>query len=256
MLARLSGSQVFKQLFNKSNSVSVRDFSSFGSYPIQSKPCGVQEIFLALFMAVKFNSIRFTLLILWLLFFPSCPKKEFVEPAIERVPIKNNIVVHADTVAIRPPVVLIFPSSSLHINTGSTTPEELLTYANTLIGIPYKFASSNPAIGFDCSGFITYVFNHFKIAVPRSSIDFTNVEREIKLTEAKPGDIVLFTGTDSTTREVGHMGIITSTENGEYFFIHSTSGKANGVTISSLSKYYTFRFVKVIRIFPQNDPIY
>jgi len=36
-------------------------------------------------------------------------------------------------------------------------------------------------------------------------------------------------------------------------FIHSSSGKANGVTITPLNDYYKGRFVKVIRIFPQND---
>lgn len=199
--------------------------------------------------------MRLTLLILWLLLFPSCPQKEFVEPATITVPVIKNIVVPNDTVLIQPPAAPTIIYGFRNINIGSTTPEELLAFANTLIGIPYKYASTNPAIGFDCSGFITYVFNHFKIVVPRSSIDFTNVEREISLPEAKPGDIVLFTGTDTTTRQVGHMGIITSNENKEYFFIHSSSGKANGVTISSLSKYYTFRFVKVIRIFQQNDPV-
>lgn len=194
------------------------------------------------------------LLALWLLFFPSCPKKEFVEPEIP-APAKK-IVITEDTVVATvnpPPVVSTIPYASQHINTGSTTPEELLAYAKTLIGIPYRHASIDPAVGFDCSGFITYVFKHFNITVPRSSIDFTNVEREIGKDHAKPGDIVLFTGTDSTTREVGHMGIITSKENGEYYFIHSTSGKANGVTITALNKYYSSRFVKFIRIFPQND---
>jgi cell wall-associated NlpC family hydrolase len=193
------------------------------------------------------------LLILWLLIFPSCPQKEFVEPETITEPDINNIIEHVtDTVAAPPPPVSIF---TYDINTGSTTPGELLAYANTLVGIPYRYASTNPANGFDCSGFITYVFNHFNITVPRSSIDFTNVEREISFAEAKPGDIVLFTGTDSTSREVGHMGIITSTENGEYYFIHSSSGKANGVTITLLNNYYSFRFVKVIRIFPQNDTV-
>ena len=167
--------------------------------------------------------MRLTLIILWLLLFPSCPQKELVEPATVTEPIITEIIEHTtDTVVAPPPPVSIF---TYDINTGSTTPEELLNYANTLIGVPYKYASTNPAVGFDCSGFITYVFNHFKITVPRSSIDFTNVKREISLAEAKPGDIVLFTGTDSTSREVGHMGIITSTKNGEYNFIHSSSGK-------------------------------
>jgi cell wall-associated NlpC family hydrolase len=210
-------------------------------------------------MTIKFNSIQLILVILWLVLFPSCPQKEFVKPAtkpemvISNVVPNDTVVTSHDTVITPSPAVPIIPYSSHHINTGSTTPQELLAYANTLIGIPYKYASTDPSIGFDCSGFITYVFNHFKIAVPRSSIDFTNVEREIKPGEAKPGDIVLFTGTDTTTREVGHMGILTSTENEDYYFIHSTSGKANGVTISPLNKYYALRFVKIIRIFPQND---
>jgi len=210
-------------------------------------------------MTIKFNSIQLTLVILWLLLLPFCPQKKFVEPATETEAVINNVVqidtvvTNHDTVINHPPVAPIIPYSSNHINTGFTTPQELLAYANTLIGIPYKYASTDPSIGFDCSGFITYVFNHFKIAVPRSSIDFTNVEREIKPSEAKPGDIILFTGTDTTTREVGHMGILTSTENGDYYFIHSTSGKANGVTISPLNNYYALRFIKIIRIFPQND---
>ena len=135
-----------------------------------------------------------------------------------------------------------------YINPGRTQADELVNYAETLIGTPYLYGSVDPEKGFDCSGFITYVFNHFKIAVPRSSEGFTSVEREIRLNQAKRGDIILFTGTDSTNRVVGHMGIITSGENGAEF-IHSTSGKAYGVTKTPLNKYYQGRFVKVIRIF-------
>lgn len=145
------------------------------------------------------------------------------------------------------------PRPSQKINTGTTTPGELLDFAKTLIGIPYKYGSTDPTTGFDCSGFLTYTFNHFHITVPRSSIDFTYAGKTINLTTAKPGDLVLFTGTDSANRVVGHIGIITSYEKGVYNFIHSTSGKAMGVTISVLSKYYAARFVKAVRIFPEND---
>lgn len=141
----------------------------------------------------------------------------------------------------------------VEIQTGNTTPQELLAFAETIMGTPYKYGSIDPSQGFDCSGFITYVFGHFSIAVPRSSIGFTNAEREIDLTKAKPGDIILFTGTDSTIREAGHMGIITSAEDKNYQFIHSSSGKANGVTITPLNPYYMGRFIKVIRVFKQND---
>jgi cell wall-associated NlpC family hydrolase len=132
--------------------------------------------------------------------------------------------------------------------TKDSLPGQLVAYAKTLIGTPYKYASANPKTGLDCSGFITCVFNHFNIAVPRSSVDFTDYGKTIMSAEAKPGDLILFTGTDSAIRIVGHMGIIVSNENGKINFIHSSSGKIYGVTISAMSSYYKGRFVKVIRV--------
>ena len=134
------------------------------------------------------------------------------------------------------------------IATGNVHPEAVVAFAESLMGTPYKYASTDPAAGFDCSGFITYVFNHFGIQVPRSSIDFTNVGTEVSPKYAKRGDIILFTGTDSTERFVGHMGIVISNQNGDLQFIHSSSGKAYGVTVSPLEGYYRGRFVKVIRV--------
>jgi len=129
-------------------------------------------------------------------------------------------------------------------------PDSIVAFARTLIGVPYLYASTDPAMGFDCSGFITFVFNHFSIAVPRSSVDFTNYGKELSLSAAKPGDLILFTGTDSTVRIVGHMGIVENVADDQLRFIHSTSGKGKGVVITPFEKYYQSRFVKVIRILP------
>ena len=125
-----------------------------------------------------------------------------------------------------------------------------VNYAKTLIGTPYVYGSVDPSKGLDCSGFVNCVSNHFGIKVPRSSVDFTNVGTAIETSEAKPGDLILFTGTDASKRVVGHIGIVTGNENGELEFIHSSSGKAQGVTISELSDHYKERLMKVIRIFP------
>ncbi|MES2807286.1 MAG: C40 family peptidase [Bacteroidota bacterium] len=141
----------------------------------------------------------------------------------------------------------------LSVITGKTTPDQLIGFARTLTGIPYKYGSTDPRQGFDCSGFITHVFNHFSILVPRSSVDFTHTGREIDLKKAKPGDLILFTGTDSTIRVVGHMGILVTSPKEGLKFIHSTSGKAYGVTETPLNTYYMGRFMKVIRIFGKND---
>jgi cell wall-associated NlpC family hydrolase len=146
------------------------------------------------------------------------------------------------------PTLTELPKDS--IQTGKIKPKKLVEYAKTLLGTPYLYGSADPSKGFDCSGFITHVFNHFHIKVPRSSVDFTNVGKMVVPKKAKAGDLILFTGTDSTIKRVGHMGIIVSNDDGELKFIHSTSGKAKGVVITPLEKYYKSRFVKIIRVFP------
>ena len=141
------------------------------------------------------------------------------------------------------------PDNANHINDGKVSPQVVVAFAKTLIGTPYLYGSVDPAKGFDCSGFITYVFTHFDITVPRSSIDFTNRGKEVSTTAAKEGDLILFTGTDSAERVVGHMGIVVSNTD-TLRFIHATSGKQYGVTITALTPYYKGRYVKTIRVFP------
>ena len=136
------------------------------------------------------------------------------------------------------------------IQTGAVHPQALVEFAQTLIGTPYLYGSVDPNKGFDCSGFITYVFKHFNVKVPRSSVEFTDVGKEVNYQVSKPGDLILFTGTDSTIRVVGHMGIVVSNENNKIRFIHSTSGKQYGVTVTELSPYYMSRFVRIARVFP------
>jgi cell wall-associated NlpC family hydrolase len=159
-------------------------------------------------------------------------------------------VQRADT--IKRDTVIRTSVSSGQIDTKNVHPNEVVEFAKTLIGIPYKYGSTDPKAGFDCSGFITYVFTHFNVIVPRSSIDFTDVGKDIPMEHAVPGDLILFTGTDSSEKFVGHMGMIVSNENGNVSFIHSTSGKQYGVTITPMSDYYRSRYMKTIRIFPEN----
>jgi|SRR5215203_911771 len=161
---------------------------------------------------------------------------------------KDSAVLIVDTV--KQDSVLV-PAAQIHTN--NVNPQQVVDFAKTLIGVPYKYASTDPKAGFDCSGFITYVFSHFNIIVPRSSIDFTSVGKEISSAEAKPGDLILFTGTDSTEKFVGHMGLVVTNQNNQLEFIHSTSGKKYGVTITPFSDYYHSRYMKTIRIFPQNN---
>lgn len=125
---------------------------------------------------------------------------------------------------------------------------QLIGFAKKLIGVPYRYASSNPNRGFDCSGFVNYVFESCGIDVPRSSPEFVHTGKPVALSEAKVGDVLIFTGSNPKIRRVGHVGIIYSIDGDDIKFIHSSSGKANGVTVTALEGYYKTRFIKAVSI--------
>jgi len=125
----------------------------------------------------------------------------------------------------------------------------LLEFAKSMIGIPYRYASSNPKRGFDCSGFVSYVFQNFGFKVPRSSREFASRGEAKNLEDAQIGDVILFTGTNSRVRRIGHVGIVYSIDGDEIKFIHSSSGSKKGVTITSLNEgFYKKRFMKIVSI--------
>jgi cell wall-associated NlpC family hydrolase len=125
---------------------------------------------------------------------------------------------------------------------------EIIRFAKKLLGTPYRFASSNPIKGFDCSGFVNYVYKNFKINLPRSSVGFGALGTGLKPAEFKVGDVLVFYGFKNKTH-VGHVGIICEADGMNSRFIHSSSGKAQGVIISNLnSEMYTRRFYKCVDV--------
>ena len=153
----------------------------------------------------------------------------------------------ANSSTIRSSVIIKNRVPARTINTKSISADDVVTFAETLIGIKYKYGSVIKENGFDCSGFINYVFNHFNIPVPRISSDFTNAGKEVPIKESKRGDLILFTGSNANSGVVGHMGIVTQNKNGQLEFIHASESR--GVMISGMNAYFVLRFVKVNRIF-------
>jgi hypothetical protein len=161
---------------------------------------------------------------------------------------KLNTTETTTNTAIRSEVVIKKKVPERLIETKKVSPFDLINFAETLIGVQYKYGSMIKDKGFDCSGFVNYVFNHFNISVPRSSLDFTNAGEEIPIENSNPGDIILFTGRDAQSGVVGHIGIITENKNGDVKFIHASESR--GVIISQMNSYFLPRFVKVNRLFP------
>ncbi|GGG95450.1 hypothetical protein GCM10007422_06260 [Pedobacter zeae] len=133
-------------------------------------------------------------------------------------------------------------------NSPAKQSESLIDFAKSMLGIPYRYATSNPKVGFDCSGFVSYVFSNFGFKVPRSSREFSYVGKETSLENAKVGDVLIFTGSNSRIRRIGHVGIVYSIDENGIKFIHASSGKAHQVTITDLDGHYKARFMKIVSI--------
>lgn len=134
----------------------------------------------------------------------------------------------------------------------TTVRDSIVDYAKTFLGTPYKYANASPSTGFDCSGFTWFVFNHFNVAIPRSSKDYATIGKTATLETCHKGDIILFTGTNPKERRVGHVGIVISNPGEPLQFIHSSSSDNHfGVVITDYyNSKYPARFMGVRSVLP------
>lgn len=128
--------------------------------------------------------------------------------------------------------------------------DSIIVYAKQYLGIPYLYAGNDPKKGFDCSGFVNYIFKNYGITLPRSSSGFKNLGTKLAPEDFKVGDVLVFYGYRNKTI-VGHVGIICEANGMHSKFIHASSGKAGSVTISDLdSDHYSKRYYKCINVLP------
>ena len=110
-------------------------------------------------------------------------------------------------------------------STGVTA-QQVLAYAYQFKGYPYVWGGSNPSTGFDCSGFVQYVYAHFGINLPRTTFEQVNCGTPVSLNNIKPGDLVFEFG---SSEGPNHVGIYIG--NGQMI---DAAGVGQGVTISKL----------------------
>ncbi|MGA9286725.1 MAG: peptidoglycan-binding protein [Anaerobacillus sp.] len=117
-------------------------------------------------------------------------------------------------------------SSSSKVKSVSTSHSSVVSVAKQYIGVPYVWAGTSPS-GFDCSGFLQYVFNKSGDSIPRTVASIWNASDSVSSPSA--GDIVFF---ETYKSGPSHAGIYIG--NGQ--FIHCSS--SYGVTISDMDNTY------------------
>jgi hypothetical protein len=105
----------------------------------------------------------------------------------------------------------------------------IINKAHNYLGVSYRYGQSSEK-GFDCSGFVKYVFKNFGLELPHSSYSLYKISKHIETTEAQSGDLVFFI---TRGKGVSHVGIYL----GNNQFIHSP-GRGRTVSIDSLTAGY------------------
>ncbi|SEE29410.1 C40 family peptidase [Pseudomonas anguilliseptica] len=123
--------------------------------------------------------------------------------------------------------------------------DSILTHGLSLVGTRYRYGGSSVKSGFDCSGFIGYLFKEeLGMKLPRSSRDMINIDAPlVSRDELEPGDLLFFS-TNGRNR-VSHAGIYM----GDNQFIHSSSSsRSGGVRVDSLDdRYWSRTFIEAKR---------
>lgn len=157
------------------------------------------------------------------------------------------------------PTLLPEPSPAQVTELMDEKPYELPVLADSildrgfqLVGTRYSTGGTSTKTGFDCSGFVGYLFREEAgIQLPRSTREMINLNAPlISRSDLQPGDIVFFN--DRGRGRVSHAGIYI----GDDQFIHSSSHRSGGVRVDSLDdRYWRASFMEAKRVLAQATPI-
>ena len=143
-------------------------------------------------------------------------------------------------------VLLLLSGCRTSKDAASKQADELLSYATQFLNAPYRPGGANPQ-GFDCSGYVRYVYKKFGYTLPPASNDQMKYGINVKNKNLKKGDLVFFKGSNKKSKRAGHVGIVVQPgRNGQFLFIHASN---RGVRIDdSRQAYYKSRYIRAKRI--------
>lgn len=127
----------------------------------------------------------------------------------------------------------------------ATTPDAtagtLISTALSLRGTPYRNGGSEPSLGFDCSGFVQWVFTRHGTALPREVREQFDAGRHVDRERVEPGDLVFF---ETISRGPSHVGIALG--GGE--FVHAPSSRGVVRVERYTNGYWSARWVGARRV--------
>ncbi len=108
--------------------------------------------------------------------------------------------------------------------------QEIVQYALQLRGTSYRYAGKEPATGFDCSGFTSYILRQFDIAISPASSLQAREGKPVPLKHVQPGDIIVF---GKSPRQIQHVALVVENRSEGIIVVHSTNTR--GVVSENIS---------------------
>lgn len=135
------------------------------------------------------------------------------------------------------------------LDQASSTVQEILLNALALTGTPYKFGGTSPTSGFDCSGFVSYVFRQAtNLTLPHGARAISQLGKSIPVDQLQPGDLVFYNTLKST---FSHVGIYI----GDNRFVHAPSSGGGVHVVNMTDAYWAKRFNGARRIESAAPPL-
>ncbi|HNW90620.1 MAG TPA: C40 family peptidase [Bacteroidales bacterium] len=120
--------------------------------------------------------------------------------------------------------------------------DSVINFGKQFLGLKYKYHGQSPA-GFDCSGYVSYIFGKYGYTFPHSSSAMSTLGQKVDLKEARKGDFIFFKGRSSKSSGVGHVALIIKADSGQVTMMHSTCMQGVIIEKYNTSPYYTSRYV-------------
>lgn len=128
------------------------------------------------------------------------------------------------------------------VPSNSAAGDQIVSFARQYLGYRYVYGGTTPSTGFDCSGFIYYIYKSCGYSISRSLSAQANTGTAVPKSELQAGDIVFFNNTSSGA--LGHVGIYI----GNGTMIHAANSKRGVVTDTINSGYYNTYYYTARRI--------
>jgi hypothetical protein len=119
--------------------------------------------------------------------------------------------------------------------------DEIVDYAQSFVGTRYRYASRNPEVGFDCSGFTSFILKKFDTSVSTSSSMQSLQGIRIPLSEVVPGDLLFFGRRGRSS--IQHVAMVVENTPGGIVCVHSTTSRGVVVENVSTSAYWRPRIL-------------